>query len=313
MSPPARFLPPDDRFSHVHLDLVGPLPPCDNCSYILTCVDRFTRWPEAVPIKDCSAETTAAAFVSTWVSRYGVPAVITTDRGSNFESALFHRLVTLLGTCRTRTTAYHPQTNDVVERFHRHLKSVLRANRHPQNWATILPVALLGIRSALREDLHCSSAELVFGTQLRLPGEFFAPTTSSSSDAPASYLARLRDVFSTLRPLRFDTRVSQPCRPPYQSSDLSTCTHVYIRICRTRKPLEAPYEGPFRVISRTAKHFTIEIRGKEDRIAVDRLKPAYFVHAPEPTSAVIEVSLLSDDRCSSGHSGSRRQIHFASP
>lgn len=88
-SPPGKFELPSARFDHLHLDLVGPLKPSSGNTYILTCVDRYTRWPEAIPIPDICAETVARAFVTHYVSRFGVPATITTDQGSQFESKLF--------------------------------------------------------------------------------------------------------------------------------------------------------------------------------------------------------------------------------
>lgn len=172
-SPPGFFPSPDERFAHVHVDITGPIPSCEAQSYLLTCVDRFSRWCEALPISDITAHTTAKTFVSGWVSRFGVPAVITTDRGREFESNLFNQLMTILGTKRIKTTAYHPKANGLVERFHRTLKSALRATTDQANWLEHLPLVLLGLRSAVKDDLRCSSAEIMYGTTLRLPGQFF--------------------------------------------------------------------------------------------------------------------------------------------
>ncbi|GBM83785.1 Transposon Tf2-9 polyprotein [Araneus ventricosus] len=97
-SKPSDFVPPSARFEHDHIDLVGPLPPSEGFRYCLTCVDRFSKWPEAFPLVDMSANTIATAFYSGWISRFGPPLRLTTDQGTQFESALFQTLTKFLGT-----------------------------------------------------------------------------------------------------------------------------------------------------------------------------------------------------------------------
>lgn len=67
------FAKPDAHYAKVHIDLVGPLPSSNGYVYVLTCMDRFTHWPEAIPIPDSTAEMVAQEFVHTLVSRFGTP------------------------------------------------------------------------------------------------------------------------------------------------------------------------------------------------------------------------------------------------
>lgn len=97
-TPLSSFPIPNTRFDDVHIDLVGPLPSSQGYFYLLTCVDRYTHWPEALPLRDITADTVAKAFLSGWIACFGVPSIIVTDRGWQFESTLWSQLMSLLGT-----------------------------------------------------------------------------------------------------------------------------------------------------------------------------------------------------------------------
>jgi hypothetical protein len=98
------FTPPAARFLHVYIDLVRPLATSANYTYCLTAVDRFTRWPEVVPIPDISANTVACALLAGWIFCFSRPQTITTSQGRQFESQPFHSLAKLCGIQLSRTT-----------------------------------------------------------------------------------------------------------------------------------------------------------------------------------------------------------------
>ena len=122
---------------------------------------------------DIRAETVADAFFSGWIARFGTSVTITTDRGAQFESKLWDGLCSQFGIVRNRTTSYHPQSNGMVERFHHQLKAAIMAHKSPNPWTLTLPTVLLGARSAVKELLSRSAAEIVYGTTLKTAGRIF--------------------------------------------------------------------------------------------------------------------------------------------
>jgi transposase InsO family protein len=268
--PPAPVQPipvPAARFSHVHVDLVGPLPcSSEGFAYLLTAVDRSTRWAEALPLKATSAADCAAAFVAGWIARFGVPSTITSDRGVQFSSALWAAVMAKLGINHTMTTAFHPQSNGAVERFHRRLKNSLRARLAGVEWPQHLPWVMLGLRAAPREDSGVSAAELVYGTPLALPGVLI----SAPELPPEVFVDQLRASLPCVAPLR-------PPPPPDPGSSplaaLHAATYVYVRSPPAAPSLAPLYRGPFLVVKRAEKFFILKMGGRFDAISVDRLKP----------------------------------------
>lgn len=191
-NPNIQFPVPARRFQHVHLDIVGELRQCRGYKYLLTMIDRFTRWPETIPLEDITADSVATAFYKHWICRFGTPATITTDQGSQFESQLFQALANLTGCKKTRSTAYHPQTNGILERWHRTLKTALMCHNN-QDWTEVLHTALLGLRTVYKEDIKSSPAELLYGTTLSIPGEFLV--TDLDQPDPRKFIEKFRQHY----------------------------------------------------------------------------------------------------------------------
>ncbi|CAD6997702.1 unnamed protein product [Ceratitis capitata] len=160
----------------------------------------------------------------------------------------------------------------MVERLHRHLKEAIRCHEN-NSWVDTLPIVLLGIRAAWKEDLGATPVDLVYGEPLRLPGEFLAPSPRRGLP-PSNIAERLRSHFADLAPQPV-ARHGQ--RKTFIFKELASCSHVFVRRDAPHHAFTSPYEGPYRVISRHEKHFIIEIRGENAVISIDRLKPVFFL------------------------------------
>jgi len=273
-SPVADFEAPRQRFEHVHVDLVGPLPVSKGYSYLLTVVDRFTRWPEAIPLTETSTVACARALLLHWVARFGIPRRITSDRGAQFTSAIWSNLCSLLGMEALHTTAYHPQANGLVERMHRQLKAALMARLTSPDWLDHLPWVLLGIRSALRPELGASVAEMVYGSPLTVPADFFP--ADGADPTVLGHLDQIRRMAGSLAPVPTIRHGLPATQLP---GGLSQAKFVFIRRDTVKKPLRPPYDGPFEVLAKSEKTFKLRVGTREEVISIDRLKPAYVTES----------------------------------
>ena len=277
---PIGSFPPAGRFEAIHVDIVGPLSPCRIDSknsetyyrYILTCVDRATRWLEAFPIPDVSASIVARTFFEGWICRFGVPLFIITDRGKQFEAEIFQHLSKLVGFHRIRTTAYNPKANGMVERSHRVLKTAIKAAGDP-NWLALLPAVLMGIRMTPNVN-GISPFTAVTGSDMMLPLKFEPSSFRNNSEIGSDYIDLLRKFFDKIDFHDLSMGHHHVSEKSFIPKELSTCRRVWIRLDRVTAPLEAPYIGPAEVLERHGKSFSVRLpTGKLEEVSVDRLKP----------------------------------------
>ncbi|XP_033224811.1 uncharacterized protein LOC117177875 [Belonocnema kinseyi] len=197
---PADFVAPDGRFKYVHMDIVGPLPESSGYKYCLTMIDRSSRWPEAVPLKDIEALT------------------------------LFTALLQLTGCRRIRTTAYHPSSNGMIERWHRCLKAAIMCHSG-QDWSRSLSTVLLDLRSNVME-IGSSPAEFIYGTTLRIPGEFVLPEDFTPD--PKIFLQELREHMRSIKPVPVGHKYKKRA---FLHKDLKLNSHVFLRVGTAKRSL----------------------------------------------------------------------------
>ncbi|GFT30200.1 putative gag-pol protein [Nephila pilipes] len=266
-------------FTEINLDIIGPLPSSEGFRYCLTIIDRYSRWPEAIPLPDIRAETVADNLLKGWIARFGTPLVITTDQGTQFEAQLFQELSKLIGFKRNRTTSYHPQANGCIERWHRTLKASIMCHEN-ESWTRSLPIILLGLRTTWRADFQSTPAELLYGENIRLPCDFFEDTKFQPQ---SEFVQKLKATMKQVKPIPFSYNCKQK---PFVFKDLKNCSHVFVRTDIIRQSLQPPYHGPYQVIKRSDKIFTLLVKNKNVNISIDRLKPCFSDSSSETDCAI---------------------------
>ena len=148
------------------------------------------------------------------------------------------------------------------------------------------------------------------------PGEFLASTTDISTPDQTSYATKLKTAMQKLKAI-------PPHQPKHQHINvndlLHTFTHVFVWHDAIRKPLQAPYDGPYEVVTPNKKHFTVNIKGRKEVISVDWLKPAYLdvtitdamltSNPPQTTSLISTPSPEPNRHHTTTHSG--RQVQWS--
>ena len=189
-------------------DIVGPLPESEkHNNYILVVSDYYTKYVEAYALPDQTAQTVADCLVTEWICRYGVPSEILSDQGRNFESILFQEMCRLLDMKKVRTSRYRPQSDGLVERYNRTLKSMLKSftESEKSDWDEHLPYVMMAYRATIHESTKCTPNLLMFGHEVRLPVDIMYGTNKSGfvPQCPSEYVEWVRqtmaDAFGKVR------------------------------------------------------------------------------------------------------------------
>ena len=285
VSPPAfrehGRLPCTRRFKVVHLDLVGPLDRTKaGKRYILTMMDRFSRWVEAIPLARETAATTLEAFFEQWICRYGTPSIVITDQGAQFESLEFQTLLRICGIEHRRTTAYHPQTNGMIERMHSTLKTMLRCviDQYHRQWDRALPMVLLAHRTAVN-DWGVSPSLVLFGEQVAIPAGLVHRPVNVEDYNVSEFLTNLNKELDWIRKviLMNDETLSDREDIPIPKNPLFDAEKALLRDPIKKGVLNPCYTGPWDVLATEGMTVTLAVgpEKKPMRVNIDRCKKWY--------------------------------------
>ena len=141
-------------FSQVIIDCVGPLPKTSlGNQYLLIIMCRFTHFAEAILLWNINAPRIAESLIKFFIL-VGLPSLIQSDQGSNFMSSLMQQVTHQLGIKQCKSSAYHPETQGAIERFHQTLKNMIRTYclQYEKQWDQGIHLLLFAVREAAQES-----------------------------------------------------------------------------------------------------------------------------------------------------------------
>mgnify|MGYP000034807019 CR=1 FL=1 len=186
-----------EPMERVAVDLLGPLPRSDSGNvWIMVVGDYCSKWMEAYALPDAKAETVANKFVTEFVCRFGIPLELHSDQGTNFESAVFGEMCRVLGISKTRTAAYNPKSDGMVERFNKTLVNMvammIEPRRRQRDWDECLPYACFAYRCTPQESTGESPNMMMLGRETRLPVDLLVEGPTVEDTTGTDFAQRLR-------------------------------------------------------------------------------------------------------------------------
>ena len=192
----------DEPFSRILLDCVGPRTKSGN-EYLLTIMCTSTRFPEAIPLRNIKTKSIVKALIR-FFTFVGLPKSVQSDQGSNFMSGIFQQVMHELGIKQYRSSAYHPESQGALERFHQTLKNMIRSYCFDteKDWDEGIHLLLFAVRESVQESLGFSPFELVFGHSVHGPLKLLKVKFLSNDETPLNLLQYVSD---------FRNRLSRAC------------------------------------------------------------------------------------------------------
>ena len=259
--PPLMPVPVSGPFDRIGVDVVQFPKSSRGNKYAIVFIDYLTKWVEVFATPDQSALTIAKLLVEEIISRHGVPRELLSDRGAAFLSKLLHEIYSLMGIHKVSTTAYHPQTDGLVERFHRTLTSMLSKTTQPGglDWDDRLPYVLFAHRCSEQESIRESPFFMVYGRDPVLPTDeaLSKPADCCYNDADdyrSEVLTNLQDAWSRAKKNVEQAQKRQKKQhdkkshmPEFAEGDRVFVFKPAAKSCKAYK-FARPFHGPYRIV-----------------------------------------------------------------
>ena len=297
----------DVPFSRLAMDIVGPLPKsARGHRYILVILDYATRYPEAIPLRVASAKAVAHELFMMF-SRVGIAKEILSDQGTNFMSRLLTQLYQWLKIKRIRTSAYHPQTDGLTERFNQTLKKMMRklVEIDGKDWDRLIPYVLFAIREVPQASTGFSPFELVYGRQPRGLLDIARETWESQPSPHRSVIdhieqlqARARTVWPMVRQHMEEAQSAQArlYNRGAKLREFQPGEKVLLLVPTTECKFLARWQGPFEIIEKTSPvNYKVGQPGKRKEQQIYHVNLLKKWHAADSLPAVALLCASSPD------------------
>lgn len=294
---------PQEPFQITSMDITGPYPltPRRN-KYLLTFIDHFTKYVEAFPIPDQTAETCARVYATQVITRHGAGSTLVTDQGRSFISNFFKAVCKILRVKKLQTSAYHPISNGHIERFHRSLHDGLShyVDATGTNWDVVVPFFLMAYRATPNSTTKFSPYYLLHGREMPLPSADDINAKLPEAAQNLEQATRLENLKHSLRTayeiVRQNSRKAhlknkRNYDKKAKSRDFKTDDIVYL-FCPAKKPgrcqkFRRVWQGPFKIVEKLSElnYRIVGKNGREVIVHVNRLKLAGDQNAWKPTTS----------------------------
>jgi transposase InsO family protein len=281
-----------DVWERISIDITGPHPRSRRGNiYLLTVVDHFSKWSDAFPLPNHNAVTVATKLFERVFSVFGPPLQLLSDRGAEFESLLMHEICKWLGIHELRTTGYKPSTNEIVERYHRSLNSILAkiVAEDQRDWCERVPIATAAYRASTHEVTGYSPNFLMFGRENRAPIDIILGLDAPSENegpSPVEFVELKRSMMREVyRQVRQHLGVAANRRKDYydtkvKSSSFAIGQWVWYLYQRRRVGISPKWQrhciGPYLIVRVISLYNLVIQKSKRSKPFVvhrDKLKP----------------------------------------